>query len=240
MQERIWVFIGAVVLVLFTVLVTAYLVHRREEKRMGEFQDIILKKQREEVQNIYQTMRGWRHDYHNHMQIIKAYLDRNQVRETLDYLEHLEEDLDSIDIAIRTGNVSVDAILSSKVSIASKRKIEVNYKAVVPKELQVSDVHLCAIIGNLLDNAIEACEKVEESKRFIRVYLGVFKGQLYISVTNATNATRRRKLYELITEKQGEHGLGLKRIDRIAASYDGYVNRKNEPGVFATEVLLPL
>lgn len=240
MQDMIWEIIGAVVLILLTALMTALLIHRRLGKRMGEFQDNILKKQREEVQNIYQTMRGWRHDYHNHMQIIKAYLDQNQVQETLAYLEHLEEDLDSIDIAIRTGNVSVDAILSSKVSIATKHKIAVNYKAVVPKELRVSDVHLCAIIGNLLDNAIEACEKVEESKRFIRIYLGVFKGQLYISVTNATNATRRRKRHELITEKQGEHGLGLKRIDRIAATYEGYVNRKNEPGVFATEVLLPL
>lgn len=240
MQDIIWMIAGAVVLILLTALITALLVHRKEEKRMGEFQDNILKKQREEVQNIYQTMRGWRHDYHNHMQMIKAYLDQNQVRETLEYLDHLEEDLDSIDIAIRTGNVSVDAILSSKVSIAAKKNITVNYKAVVPKELQVSDVHLCAIIGNLLDNAIEACEKVEESGRFIRIYLGVFKEQLYISVTNATNATKRRKLHELITEKQGEHGLGLKRIDRIAAAYDGYVNRKNEPGVFATEVLLPL
>lgn len=240
MQDTIGIIVGGVVLVLLTACTTALLVHRKEEKRMGEFQDLILKKQREEVQNIYQTMRGWRHDYHNHMQIIKAYLDQKQLQETLEYLDHLEEDLDSIDIAIRTGNVSVDAILSSKVSIAAKRNIQVNYKAVVPRELQVSDVHLCAIIGNLLDNAIEACEKVEEPKRFIRIYLGVFKGQLYISVTNATNATRRRKMHELITQKQGEHGLGLKRIDRIAASYEGYVNRKNEPGVFATEVLLPL
>ena len=110
MQDMIWEIIGAVVLILLTALMTALLVHRRLGKRMGEFQDNILKKQREEVQNIYQTMRGWRHDYHNHMQIIKAYLDQNQVQETLAYLEHLEEDLDSIDIAIRTGNVSRNAV----------------------------------------------------------------------------------------------------------------------------------
>ena len=94
------------------VCVTAVIVRKKEEKRLGEFQDDILKKQREEVQNIYQTMRGWRHDYHNHMQTIKAYLSMGQVEETLAYLEHLEEDLDSIDIAIQTGNVALDAILS--------------------------------------------------------------------------------------------------------------------------------
>jgi len=229
-----------VLCIVFTALITARIVRWREEMRLGEFQNLILKKQREEVQNIYQTMRGWRHDYHNHMQTIKIYLQQGQIEETLNYLEHLEEDLDSIDIAIRTGNVSVDAILSSKVSIAEKKNISVNYKAVVPKELQVADVHLCAIIGNLLDNAIESCEKVEDGKKFIRIYMGIFKQQLYISVTNATSATRRRKLQELISTKKGEHGLGLKRIDIIAGKYGGYVNRKNEPGVFATEVLLPL
>lgn len=229
-----------VLCIVATALITAWIVQRREEKRLGEFQNLILKKQRDEVQNIYQTMRGWRHDYHNHMQTIKIYLQEQQIEETLDYLEHLEEDLDSIDIAIRTGNVSVDAILSSKVSIAMKRNINVNYKAMVPGELQVSDVHLCAIIGNLMDNAIESCEKVKDEKKFIRVYIGIFKQQLYISVINATSATRRRKQKELISTKKGEHGLGLKRIDNIAGKYGGYVNRKNEPGVFATEVLLPL
>ena len=69
--------------ILFAVVITAFIVKRSEEKRLGEFQDNILKKQREEVQNIYQTMRGWRHDYHNHMQTIQAYLDRGQVDETL-------------------------------------------------------------------------------------------------------------------------------------------------------------
>lgn len=240
MKELLPIILLVFIVILITVLLTAWIVHRHEEKRLGEFQDKILKKQREEVQNIYQTMRGWRHDYHNHMQTIKIYLEQQQIQETLTYLDHLEEDLDSIDIAIRTGNVSVDAILSSKVSIAAKMNINVNYKAVVPKELKVTDVHLCAIIGNLLDNAIEACEKVVEPKRFLRIYIGVFKQQLYISVTNATTATRRRKLHELISEKQGEHGLGLKRIDNIAGKYSGFVNRKNEPGVFVTEVLLPL
>ena len=77
-----------------TALITARIVQWREEKRLGEFQNLILKKQRDEVQNIYQTMRGWRHDYHNHMQTIKIYLQQQQIEETLDYLEHLEEDLD--------------------------------------------------------------------------------------------------------------------------------------------------
>ena len=239
-MERFYLFSGFALVLAAAVFITAILVKRHEEKRLGEFQDNILKKQRDEVQNIYGLMRGWRHDYHNHLQTLKAYLRLGQIEETISYLDHLKDDLDSIDIAIRTGNVGMDAILSSKISIASKNNIAVNYKAAVPDKLKVTDVHLCAIVGNLLDNAIEACERVAPEKRFIRIYIGVFKQQLYISVSNSTDAARRKRLSELISYKQGEHGLGLKRIDRIVDTYGGFVNRKNEPGIFATEVMLPL
>ena len=227
---------------LISVILTIIILKNKNDKRLSDFQDSVLKKQRDEVQNIYQTMRAWRHDYHNHMQAIKALLSMGKKEELSDYLDNLEKDLDSIDIAIRTGNVGLDAILSSKVSIARKNNIEVNCTAKVPADLKISDVHLCAIVGNLMDNAIEACEKITDgtAPRFIRIYIGLFKSQLYISVSNATCEKHRRRLSELVTSKLGEHGFGLRRIDKLAEKYDGYVNRKNEPGIFATEVMLPL
>ena len=226
---------------LISVLLTILILKSKYDKRLSDFQDSVLKKQRDEVQNIYQTMRAWRHDYHNHMQAIKALLSMGKKDELSDYLDNLEKDLDSIDIAIRTGNVGLDAILSSKVSIARKNNIEVNCTAKVPQDLKISDVHFCAIVGNLMDNAIEACEKIPAAcPRFIRIYIGLFKSQLYISVSNSTKEKKRRRLGELVTSKLGEHGFGLRRIDKLAEKYDGYVNRKNEPGIFATEVMLPL
>ena len=238
----------ALVIACLSILLTILILKHKYERALSDFQDSVLKKQRDEVQNIYQTMRAWRHDYHNHMQSIKALLEMGKQKELSEYLDNLEKDLDSIDIAIRTGNVGLDAILSSKVSIARKNNIEVNCTAKVHQNLTVSDVHLCAIVGNLMDNAIEACEKMKgdglgkasDAPRFIRVYIGLFKSQLYISVTNSTKEKKRRRLAELVTSKIGEHGFGLRRIDKIAEKYDGYVNRKNEPGVFATEVMLPL
>ena len=233
-------------LVVLAVVITILLLKRKYDKRLSDFQDSVLKKQRDEVQNIYQTMRAWRHDYHNHIQSIKAMLAMKKFEELDAYLCTLEQDLDSIDIAIRTGNVGLDAILSSKVSIARKNNIEVNCTAKVPDQLKISDVHLCAIVGNLLDNTIEACEKIKSEEgnqfpqKFIRIYIGMFKQQLYISVSNSTNAKHRRRLNELVTSKLGEHGFGLRRIDKIAEQYDGFVNRKNEPGIFATEVMLPV
>lgn len=229
------------VILILTIFLTAVFVRRQEERRLGEYQDKILKTQRDEVQELYMTMRGWRHDYHNHMQKIKAHLALNQLKEVKVYLDQLEEDLDEIDVVYKTGNVSVDAILNSKLSVAKKQEIEINCKAKVPKQLTVSDIDLCVILGNLIDNGVESCEKLKEGeRRFLRIYIGIFKEQLYLSVTNATNEVIRKLDKEFISNKRGNHGHGLKRIDNIVEKYDGFINRKNEPGAFATEIMLPL
>lgn len=185
-------------------------------------------------------MRGWRHDYHNHIQTLLA-LSGNEAK-TREYLLKLNDDLTQVDTVLKTGNVMVDAILNSKLSLIRSKEIRVNAKAVVPTELNVSEIDLCVIIGNLLDNAMEAClRQAEEKERFIRVFIGVLKEQLYISVSNSVEGGIKKSDKTYFSGKGSEaHGFGLASIDRIAAKYDGYVNRQDEEGVFATEVLLPL
>ncbi|MCK9171458.1 MAG: GHKL domain-containing protein [Treponema sp.] len=140
------------------------------EKQIVEDHERLIANHVQEVQNLYLTMRGWRHDYHNHLQTIKAFLAMG------DY-----------------------------------------------------------------DNAIESCEKLSvSSDRFVRVYIGTLKQQLYICCTNATTELVRRLDSQYISLKRGNHGHRLKRIDAVVKKYGGYINRKNEPGVFSTEILLPL
>lgn len=216
-----------------------YLRKSYEDNAM-EYQNRVLNRQVEEVQNIYLTMRGWRHDYHNHLQTLKAHLKVGNVQLAQEYLEKLEVDLDQVSELIQSGNVRLDAILNSKLSLAMNQDIEVNYKARVPEHLTVTDLDLCVVIGNLIDNAVESCEKVTDGRRFMRLYIGVLRNQLYISVTNATSELVRKMDEEYITNKRGNHGHGLKRINLIVEKYDGYINRKNEPGIFVTEIMLPL
>lgn len=210
------------------------------EKKNIEYQNRLLERQVQEVQNIYMTMRGWRHDYHNHLQSMKAYVKMGEVDRLKEYLDLLEQDLDQVNQMIESGNVNLDAILNSKLSLAEKNGIAVDYTAKCPVEIAVSDIDLCALIGNLLDNAVEACEKVAEDPPFIRLYIGVLKKQLYISVTNSTNEVVRKLDSEYISNKRGNHGQGLKRINLVVEKYGGYINRQNEPGVFVTEIMLPL
>lgn len=80
-------------------------------------------------------------------------------------------------------------------------------------------------------------QKSSNSSAFI---LDSSREQLYISVSNATNETVRKLDEEYITHKRGNHGHGLKRINLIVEKYDGFINRKNEAGVFVTEIMLPL
>lgn len=68
----------------------------------------------------------------------------------------------------------------------------------------------------------------------------VQKQQLYISVSNAINEVIRKLDREYITNKRGNHGHGLRRINLIVEKHQGYINRQNEPGVFATEIMLPM
>lgn len=211
------------------------------EEAATEYQNKILDKQVEEVRNIYLTMRSWRHDYHNHLQKLKAHIMMDQIKEANQYLNELEIDLDNVNQLVESGNINLDAILNSKLSLAMKNNVEINYKAKVPKKLTISDIDLCVLIGNLIDNAVEACEKIKDnSPKFVRLYIGIFKQQLYISVSNSTNEIIRKIDEEYITTKRGNHGHGLKRINNIINKYDGYINRQNEPGVFVSEVLLPL
>ena len=212
------------------------------DKRIAAFQIDLMGKHIAEVENIYCQMRGWRHDYHNHIQTVKAYLHFEQYAEIGAYLDKLDSDLTNVDTMLKTGNVTVDAILNSKISVAATKRINIDATAFVPKNLTVSDIDLCVVIGNLLDNATEACARMpDENGRFIRIYIDVLKDQLYISISNAAGGYVKKSGDAFLSTKEKEgHGYGLLRVDKIVEKYGGFVNRQSEEGVFATEVMLPL
>ena len=231
--------IGALIFILLEYLLQRIM--KREEDKTIIYQNKLMKQQMDEIENIYMTMRGWRHDYHNHLQSLKGYLSLNKVEQMKNYLNELETDLDSIDTLYHSGNLQLDSILNAKLAIAEKGQIRIHCDASIPPQLHVSDLDLCVILGNLLDNAIESCRKIKDpDERFIRVYIGILKKQLYILITNATSETVKQRTDHYFTTKRGDHGHGLKRVDQVVKKYDGYLNRQNEPGIFATEIVLPL
>ena len=156
------------------------------------------------------------------------------------YLEELDTDLNTVDRVVKTGSPMTDAILNSKISLAKERGIRVIADAHIPVKLNMSEIDLCCILGNLFDNAIEASVKLPEDQRLIRVYMDMKGTQLYISFTNFTAGKKLRKQGGLFPTTKGDgHGFGLVRIDSIVERLDGYISRNSEDGAFTTEILLP-
>lgn len=204
------------------------------------FQTQVMSHHYEEVKSVYLDMRGWRHDYHNHLQSIKAYLEMGQLDGMRNYLNQLEHDLVQVDHLLKTGNLMVDAILNSKLTIAKQRHIQIQCKAIAPETMSIRDTDLCVILGNLMDNAMEACGKVTEEERFIRIYIDIVRKQFYISITNAAPQVLSFEEQNYISNKRGNHGHGMKRVQLSVDKYDGYLNLKNEAGVFVSELMIPL
>ncbi|MDV3428382.1 MAG: GHKL domain-containing protein [Bacillota bacterium] len=240
---KIFIVIGITLIIIIIIFFTArYIFYRLIDKRIAIYQNDLLTKQYNEVENIYSKMRGWRHDYHNHIQTMKAYLELGRYDDMEQYLSDLDKDLTTIDTVLKTGNIMVDAILNTKLSLAINQGINIKAKATVPKNLKVSDIDLSVIIGNLMDNAMEAAVKLQNPEdRFIRVYIREMKGQLYISLTNSSGGKIKKGSLGYLSTKLGtNHGFGLKRVDRLVAKYNGFINRQSDEGVFATEIMLPL
>ena len=213
---------------------------KKIEKRISAYQSELIETHYREVENMYRQIRGWRHDYRNHIQAMKAYAAAGDLEAIRQYLDLLDDDLTTVDTVIKTGNPMTDAILNSKISLAKSRHIPVVADAHIPVKLKSSEIDLCCIIGNLFDNAIEASMKLPEDKRLIRVYMDMKNTQLYISFTNFTAGKKMVKQDGLFRSTKGEgHGLGLVRIDAIVERLDGYLSRNSEDGAFTTEILLP-
>jgi len=210
------------------------------DKRIAAYQSGLIATHFAEVENMYRQIRGWRHDYRNHIQVMKSHAAAGDMAAIAAYLDALDTDLQTIDTVVKTGNKMTDAILNSKVSLARAQDTEVLVEANIAMELKTSQLDLCIIIGNLLDNAMEACLALPADKRIIRIYMEMKGAQLYMSFTNATASGKQPKARGRFQSTKGAgHGFGLVRIDDIVGRHGGYISRNSEDGAFTTEILLP-
>lgn len=216
------------------------ILRKRIDKQIAAYQRELIETHYFEVDNMYHQIRGWRHDYRNHIQTLKAYCAKGDLVSISRYLDELDTDLSTVDTVIKTGNPMTDAILNSKISLAKSKGIAVTADAHIPVKLKLSEIDLCCIIGNLFDNAIEASLPLPERERLIRVYMDMKGTQLYISFTNFTAGKKLNKVGgSFRTTKGAGHGFGLERIDAIVERLQGYISRNSEDGAFTTEILLP-
>lgn len=177
----------------------------------------------ESREETYAEIRRFRHDYINHINCVRSMLKVGRYNEISDYLGCLTDMLPSGKMLFNTGNFISDAILSDKQNSTKKENITIKFEGIIPSD-EINETDLCIILGNALDNAIEACQELGGEKT-ISVYGGFFHSYFILTVTNPTNNTFGKNNFIPLTTKadKSEHGFGLINIKSVVDKYDGYM-----------------
>ncbi|EOS43653.1 hypothetical protein C809_03771 [Lachnospiraceae bacterium MD335] len=241
----VFIFAGEAALIYFWQKYRVLLAER--QKHFVEEQQVkAMKKRLEEAENFYGSIRKVRHEMKNHMANIKGLAGAGEYGEIEDYVRRMDETMQELEYKYVTGNAVTDVIINDKCRRAEKVGIRFDADFRYGGEIPVFDLGI--ILNNLLDNAIEACEKLESGKGFIRLMLKRKKQFLLLEVENcfdgtvpvqtdgglALPTTKQSTLPGIITE----HGIGLENVRDVAERYFGGVNIKVKGDVFHVTVML--
>ena len=174
----------------------------------------------------------------NHVNIVLGLLERNESRKAIEYINEIDKRTSQFEEIRYTDNIAVDSILSSKINLAKEKGVEIALELNVYSEIKLSNIEVCTLLGNLLDNSIEACEKVEKNK-FITLKILGQEDKLIIRIKNSTNGNLREENGRFRTTKVGGmHGIGLSQIDSVVEKYEGYIKRTHENNIFDTSIMI--
>ncbi len=221
------------------------LLAERQKHFVEEQQVKAMRERLEEAENFYGSIRKVRHEMKNHMANIKGLTEAGEYGEIEEYVRRMDETMQELEYKYVTGNAVTDVIINDKCRRAEKAGIRFGADFRYGGEIPVFDMGI--ILNNLLDNAIEACEKLEPGKGFIRLSLKRKKQFLILYVENSFDGavpvskgsslpptTKQSILPGIITE----HGIGLENVRDIAERYFGGVNIKVKGDVFHVTVML--
>lgn len=174
-----------------------------------------------------------RHDLKNHLISLNYLIKSGKEKEALSYMDKLIADMAS-PAKVMSGNHVLDAILSQKLSIAERHNICVSVFADFSFLSFIGDVDLCVLFGNLLDNALEACQKVNAEDRFIRVRANQIGDSVLYSIENSCSNNVVFDGNTPLTSKENKdvHGIGIASVRRVVGKYHGNIAFSEKDGTF--------
>ncbi|MCH5248346.1 MAG: sensor histidine kinase [Lachnospiraceae bacterium] len=215
-----------------------------QEKNLLYEQELDLLNRQAQERTEYDTeMRKLRHDMKNHMSSLLGMLQVNDTRQAEEYVRGiLQESLNrrTNDVSC-TGNIIVDNLVNHKCGIAKAEGITFVANVFLPAELPFRGGHLTIVLGNLLDNALEACREIEEGNRYITLDASYEKEVLMLVVINPYRGERKKdRAGKYITTKKDcrSHGLGLSSVEQAVEAYHGQVDAESRNGVFKVSVVM--
>ena len=190
-----------------------------------------------EVSRTYDEARKIRHDISNHLSALAVLLDGGKPEEARKYLSEISDQLYTHKLPVSTGRTVLDALIYSKMSAAEKHGITMDISFSAPIGEKYSDFDLCGIFGNILDNAIEGCQKVNGEKK---ISLTVKRQMDMLCIFCENPCVSMKASDTLNTDKpdKSAHGFGLKRIRQIAEKYGGGVETSVQDGKFTISIII--
>ena len=240
-QMTTWIIFSMLILVavLFFYLTRQYemekkIAHLEKEKNALLLRDYQL------LKNTYAANARLFHDFHNHIEALHRYLEKDRTAEAVRYLESLRSPIEAVTQPVWVGDEAVDYLINSKITLAVSREIQVNCNIEYPQHTNIRSADLVAILGNLLDNALEAVEGTEGSLRFINLTIRRINEMLIIKLENGCKAAPAITEGELKTTKKDTdlHGWGLKSVRTAAERYDGTLETEYRDHTFCAVVTL--
>ncbi|MDE5697760.1 MAG: GHKL domain-containing protein [Lachnospiraceae bacterium] len=175
------------------------------------------------------------HDFHNHIGALRQLLAHEKYSEAVRYLDELQAPVRGMADTVWTGDDTLDYLINSKAAASASDKIDFQAQVEFPRHTNIQSADLCAILGNLLDNALEAAGQVpSEQQRFVRLTVRRIHQMLVIKVENSCLNTPVQENGILKTTKDdgGLHGWGLQSAQTAADKYDGTVQTTCADGIF--------
>ena len=184
----------------------------------------------------YEETRALIHDMKNHFLVIQRMARNNQNMDILGYLKDLDIHY-SVPRLVNSGNFIIDTMINSHYTEIKENKIKYKINVIVPEKIYIDDADLCILLGNILDNAIEACERINKDRRWIKIDIFRQKNTLFIKVCN----TKNKELANISKSSKRDvhnHGIGVSSIESIVKKYDGYVEFADNGEKFEVDVSL--
>ena len=210
-----------------------------EELEFLKYQLYYQQKNIENIKTTYNDLQLLRHDMQNNIFCISALLEQKEYEKAYKYLSDLSGKIDNTNLFAKTNNKAIDCILNLKIQSAKKLKIKFMYD-IAPNINTYNEVDFCILLANLLDNAIEACQKIDDKERSISLTI---KNNNFITIlvknTVKDSVLKNNPHLNTIKEDLSSHGFGTLSIRSIVKKYNGYLNYYEQDGKFCCQTILP-
>ena len=210
------------------------------KNKILEKENKLYEEQFKNTKKYIETIRRFNHDLKHHLVHIKNLINENNFLDANNYIEDIFElQKNNEMVFINTGNYTIDNIINFKLNEAYKKNIKVSVLANIPYDVNISEFHIVSIIGNLIQNAIEANEKLENDK-FIDLNINYKLNKLFITISNRFDKNIKIKNNKLLTTKvnSDEHGIGMSSIYNSVKKFNGEMIYSYDKDIFKVEILL--